>query len=219
MFASGYQVADVLMLVLCVGPVATYFLTLGLVNSHARPCIITSRSDFISLTIVLIPLFVVPLPTLAGSRHLWLLGLATLAFAIAFHRLLPAAHAGFVIYNISEKRCRRLVEDALSSLGWQGSWSAETWHDNFENFAISLRSFTPLRNVTIHVEHSGGVDPTDRLTDFRAALEREFRSVSQMPSTMGACLVMVGVALMIIPMWMVSRHIDQLVDAVTYLFG
>ncbi|MBX3395634.1 MAG: hypothetical protein KF841_09730 [Phycisphaerae bacterium] len=219
MFASGYQVTDVLMLVLCVGPVATYFLTLGLVNSHARPCIITSRADFISLTIVLIPLLVVPLPTLAGSSHLWLLGLATLGFAMAFHRLLPAADAGFVIYNISEKRCRRLVEDALRSIGWHGSWSAETWHDRDGRFALSLRSFTPLRNVTLHVEHTDGIDPAVRLAALRAAMEHEFRSVSQMPSTMGACLVMVGVALMIIPLWMVSRHIDQLVDAVTYLFG
>ena len=36
---------------------------------------------------------------------------------------------------------------------------------------------------------------------------------------MGACLVMLGVGLMIIPMWMVSRHIDDLVDAMSHLFG
>ena len=66
MLANGYQVVDVLMLVGNVAPVAIYFLTLGLVNSHSRPYLTTSRSDFLSLTIVLIPLFLWPLPGLAG---------------------------------------------------------------------------------------------------------------------------------------------------------
>ena len=35
----------------------------------------------------------------------------------------------------------------------------------------------------------------------------------------GACLVILGVGLMILPMWTVGRHIDDLVDAMSYLFG
>jgi hypothetical protein len=36
---------------------------------------------------------------------------------------------------------------------------------------------------------------------------------------MGACLVVLGVGLLIIPMWMVGRNIDALVDAMSWLFG
>src|SRR5690554_989144 len=121
--AGAYQVADVLMLVLCIGPVAVYFLTLGLVNSHSRPWMISSRSDFVSLTVVLIPLLIWPLPILANERHWWLLLPALAVLGFAFVRMLPSSRAGYVIYNISETRCRRLLEDSLRSLGWHGHWS------------------------------------------------------------------------------------------------
>ena len=36
---------------------------------------------------------------------------------------------------------------------------------------------------------------------------------------MGACLVMAGAAIMLVPMWMVGTHIDDLVDAMGHHFG
>lgn len=218
MLAGNYQVSDILMLVLCIAPVATYFLTLGLVNSHSRPWLISSRADFTSLTIVLIPLLIVPLPALASSRNWWVLIAAAVALVLVFRRMLPSDRAGFVIYNIAEGRCRRLVEDSITRLRWRGRWNGQTWQSSDESMSLTIRSFSPLRNVTLHIEPADSMSRT-ALEDLRAEIESRFHGVSQMPSTMGACLVMLGLALMIIPMWMVSRHIDDLVDAMSHLFG
>lgn len=205
------------MLVLCIAPVAVYFLTLGLVNSHSRPWMISGRSDFISLTVVLIPLLIWPLPVLVQARQWWILGGAVFAMGAMFYRMVPSVRSGFVIYNIAEKRCLRLVQDAITSLGWQGSWQESQWTAADGRTSIRLRGFSPLRNVTMNIElQAGGADrDVERL---RSEMERRFESIAQMPSTMGACLVMLGLGLMIIPIWMVSRHIDDLVDAVTHLF-
>ncbi len=214
---GSYQVADVLMLVLCIAPVATYFLTLGLVNSHSRPWMISGRSDFISLTVVLIPLLIWPLPMLAQAKQWWLLSAALVALTAVFLRMLPSVRAGFVIYNITESRCLKLVHDAITKLGWQGAWNGSSWTSSDGRVSLSVRGFTPLRNVTLNIESNGEATNRD-VESLRVEMERRFESIAQMPSTMGACLVMLGLGLMIIPIWMVSRHIDDLVDAVTHLF-
>ncbi|HWL94252.1 MAG TPA: hypothetical protein VNT79_12035 [Phycisphaerae bacterium] len=220
MLAGGYQVVDVLMLVLCIGPVASYFLTLGLVNSHARPWLISSRSDFVSLTSVLIPLLIWPLPMLATGGQWWLLIAAAVVVTAVFIRMLPAATAGFVIYNISARRCRFLVSDAINAMAWAGKWDDNAWRAADGRMTITLRALPPLRNVTVHIESAANhAAAARRIQALRVEIEDRFHSVSQMPSTMGACLVMLGVGLMIIPMWMVSRHIDDLVDAMSHLFG
>lgn len=214
---GSYQVTDVLMLVLCIAPVAVYFLTLGLVNSHSRPWMISGRSDFISLTVVLIPLLIWPLPMLVQARQWWILGGAVFAMSAMFYRMLPSVRAGFVIYNIAEKRCLRLVQDSIASLGWHGEWAGAQWTSADRSMSVTLRGFSPLRNVTLNIESQTERHASD-VEALRTAMERRFESIAQMPSTMGACLVMLGLGLMIIPIWMVSRHIDDLVDAVTHLF-
>ena len=50
-------------------------------------------------------------------------------------------------------------------------------------------------------------------------VDRRLGCVAQLPSAMGAGLVLVGLGLMILPMWMMGRHIDDLVDAMLHLFG
>lgn len=208
------------MIVLCVAPVAIYFLTLGLVNSHARPWMVSSRSDFVSLTVVLIPLLIWPLPALAYGRQWWLLIAAAVAVALMFRRMLPDRRAGYVVYNIAENRCRSLVADAIASLGLRGEWTGTTWRSADGRWAIVLGAFAPLRNVTLHFESAA--DDTAAhiwIERLREAVDSRLSAVSQAPSTMGACLVMLGLGLMLIPMWMVTRHIDDLVDAMSHLFG
>ncbi|MFQ5503086.1 MAG: hypothetical protein ACE5EQ_12455, partial [Phycisphaerae bacterium] len=218
-----YQVVDVLMLVACVAPISIYFLTLGLVNSHARPHLVSSRSDFLSLTVVLIPLLVWPLPLFVHSGLGWLYAAGLLALALLFIRLLPPVNAGFVIYNISEKRAHRLLQESIRHLGWAGhwqnrSWNERSWRADDRRMSIHIRGFALLRNVTFHIEPTTE-DNTPRIAELQSEIERRFTAISQLPSPMGACLVLLGAGLLIIPMWMVSRHIDDLVDAMSHLFG
>jgi hypothetical protein len=80
-----------------------------------------------------------------------------------------------------------------------------------------LHSFGLLRNVSIAVDTQ---PPDDALVDeLSRGLAARIRKVAQLPSTMGACLVLLGIGLLVVPMWMVGRHIHDLVDAMSHLFG
>lgn len=218
MLATGYQVVDVLMLVGNVAPVALYFLTLGLVNSHSRPYLTSSRSDFLALTVVLIPLLLWPLPSLAGLHAWWPLAGGIALAAALFIRMLPRRSAGFVVYNISEIACQRSLEQSLSDLGIRGEWEGRSWRSDCGRLVVQLRKFALLRNVSINLEFRDGED--QRLTaDLQQNLAARLARIAQLPSTMGASLVLLGVFLLILPMWMVGRHIQDLVDAMSHLFG
>jgi hypothetical protein len=214
---GNYQVLDVLLLVGNVAPIAVYFLCLGLVNSHSRPYLISRRADFTALTSVLIPLLLWPIPGFVQIGAWWVLMIGTLVAGAVFFWMLPKAGDGFVIYNISEARCTKVVEGALAALGLHGMWEHKTWHSDCGRVLLHVRGFTLLRNVTLHIESA------PRRDRFQAALggelQHRFADIAQLPSTMGVGLVLIGLALMILPLWTVGRHIDDLVDAMSHLFG
>jgi len=218
MLTGDYQVVDVLMLVGNVLPLSIYFLVLGLVNSHSRPYLTTSRADFIALTCALAPVLLWPVPAFARGGMIWLLvaGLAV-AGALFVHLLLSMGH-GLVIYNISEARAARLLEESLRALGLDGRWVDRTWESSEGDLRIHLRRFALLRNVTLHIDATA-----PRAADLTSALggelHRRLATVAQLPSTMGACLVLLGVTLMILPLWTAGRHIHDVVEAVSHLFG
>lgn len=217
---SAYDFVDVLMFVANLAPMALYFLALGLVNSHSRPYLITCRSDFLLLTCVLMPLMIWPVPALVGSGGWWALGGACVVFAAGFLRLLPGPHTGFVVYNVSEAQCIRMLREAISRLGWSGQWDAggSIWRSERDDLVIKLSKLAPLRNVTLQVQVRTPAD-FSRVADLGRVLHERLSNVQQLPSTMGAALVVIGVALLILPMWMVGRHIDDMVDAMSHLFG
>lgn len=210
-----YPIVDVMMMVVNVAPIALYFLILGLVNSHARPYLISSRSDFIALTIALAPVLMWPLPTFLQSGTLWPLVAGLIIAVSVFLLLVPRANAGFVIYNISEARCMRILNEALAGMGLTGRWEGSAWRGDRGVPSFHLSKIALLRNVTIHIES----DSEAFAARLHAELSERIKAVSQLPSAMGACLVIVGAAIMLVPMWMVGTHIDDLVDAMGHLFG
>lgn len=218
MISDSYQVVDVLMLVGNVAPIALYFLILGLVNSHSRPWIVTSRSDFLALTSVLMPVLLWPVPDFIRGQLYVSLAMGLLAAVAAFLYLLPRPDAGFVIYNVAEARCLRLLAQTIRGLGLDGRWDGRTWLVDSGALSIEVRKFALLRNVTLHFDVR---DPSarDLVRQIGGALHTRLQTVAQLPSPMGAGLVLLGVGLMILPMWMVGRHIHDLVDAVSYLIG
>lgn len=213
---GGSIAIDSLLVVGLVAPIAVYFLLLGLVNSHARPCLVSSRTDFVSLTIVMAPLLIAPMPALANRSLWWLLALELVLAAWAFFAMLPGKSDGWVIYNISSRRGRAAIDAALHDLGWSGHWKGNSWKG--ERGELTLSSVPLLRNVTIHTRwltarSAGRLDELDR------AIQRRLSRIEQLPSTTGACLLVLGVALLAMPIWMMGRHIQDVVEAVAHLFG
>ena len=218
MLIGDYQVVDVLLLVGNVAPIALYFLALGLVNSHSRPYLLSRRADFVALTSVLVPVLLWAVPGFVNAGYWWALLIAGGLVGATFAWMLPKTDDGFVIYNIAESRCERLLEDSLAAMHLSGCWEGKTWHSDCGTMAIHVRGFALLRNVTLHIEKTG--PRAARLFPTLAAqMQHRISNVAQLPSTMGAGLVLVGLALLILPMWTVSRHIDDLVDAMSHLFG
>jgi hypothetical protein len=218
MLGDSYQVVDVLMLVGNVAPIAIYFLILGLVNSHSRPWIVTSRSDFLALTSVLIPVLLWPVPDFVRWQLYVPLGAGLLVAAVAFWYMLPGVNAGFVVYNVAEPRCVKLLTAALGQLGLSGHWDGRVWHSDTGRLSIEVRKFGLLRNVTLHFD-AHDETTRDLIPPIGHTLHARLQTVAQLPSHMGAGLVLLGLGLMILPMWMVGRHIHDLVDAVSYLLG
>jgi len=205
-----------LVFVALVAPIAIYFLFLGLVNSHSRPCLVSSRADFTSLTIVMLPLLIAPMPALARASMWWLLALEIVLAGWAFFAILPGRLDGWVIYNISAVRCRATIDAALQELGWSGRWAGDTWRGGPGE--LHLTSLPLLRNVTVHVQLNGG-GAAGHVADLDRTLQRRLMRVEQLPSTTGACLLLVGVALLTLPIWMMGRHIQDVVEAMVHLFG
>ena len=106
---STDQVVFVLQVILAVGPLAVYFLGLGLVNSQSRPVLVDARSDFLVLAVAFVPLIVCPLIGLLARGFLIMAAVSMIAVAGAFFWLLPSRGSGGVIYNIDTRRCRTLV--------------------------------------------------------------------------------------------------------------
>lgn len=207
---------NALLLIAYIVPIAVYFLFLGLVNSHARPYLVSSRTDFIALTCVLAPLLIAPIPTLAASGLLWLLAIGAGVLAWVFFAMLPAADAGWVIYNISASRGRAVVDACLRELGWFGTWDDNAWHGDAGRLYVT--ALPVLRNVSVHLEFAGAQAPR-RTADLARAIEARLGRVEQLPSTTGACMVILGIGLLALPVWMMGRHIQDLVEAVAHLFG
>ena len=127
---SSDQVIFALKVVLAVGPLALYFLALGLVNSQARPCIVSARSDFSLLAIAVVPVVATPVLILIEHGQMVTAAGVVLGLAVAFLSLLPKAGGSWVVYNCSPAQCRRLVRQACQALGWSlDQTDGDHWSD------------------------------------------------------------------------------------------
>jgi len=216
-YLANDEVVFVLKVFVNVAPVAVYFLVLGLLNSQPCPRLVNGRSDFVALTLVFVPMLVWPAPVLL--RHgLWPLLLAgLLAAVVGFCALLPAKWSGWVIYNVTERRCRRHLENALTACGLTYEVTDGGYVVADGQVRIRLASFALLQNVSVHFEFREKHPPTALLHRLRAALEAQLHGLALLPSASGACMLALGVLLLILPLWMMNNHVDAIVETITRL--
>ena len=211
---STIHAITVLRLLVNLGPLALYFVVLGLVNSQRHPRLISARADFITLTVAFLPVLVWPVPFLVSQGWwLWLGGGLVCAIAM-FRFLLPQVNAGWVVYHITREDAIGSLRRAVRRLGWNGTWTDDDVTLPAAGLALQWTAFPWLGSVSIHVrplDNKRIERDADRL---RVELEREFQRHALLPSPIGACLVLVGVALWILPLWMTFRHLDAIVDVV-----
>ena len=211
------QVIVVLETLLLVGPVAFYFIVLGLLNSRPASHLVDARTDFLVLTAAACPLVLVPMVTVLRQGHSLAL-VPVLAVAILVMRaMLPRRDSGWVVYNLTRPRVRILVERSLRELGWE--YRPVKGRLEVPDRALSIRfsALPALRNVTCHLVFDRSADRAATAAMLRARLEPALARQQLLPSAAGACLMMLGVGMMILPFWMMSRHSDAIAEVVTRL--
>jgi len=216
---ASAQVIFLLQVIINLAPIAVYFLVLGLVNSQAHPWMVNARSDFSVLTLVFVPVMVWPIPFLV-SNGLWWVVLAGMGFGAAgMIWLMPGRNSGWVVYNIAESHCRRVFEQAAGSLGWDCRWEGNQVRLPVQGLVVRFSVLPMLRNVTLHLEGVSGKAGEQAADRLRERLELQLSRQALLPSLSGSCMVLVGVVLMMFPLWMMSRHMDAIVELVTRLLS
>lgn len=217
--SSHEQAVFFLRVVINIAPVAVYFLALGLVNTQARPRLVSGRSDFIALTLVFVPVLVWPVPVLIQYQLWWVVVAGLCVGGAVFWLLLPERMSTWVVYNISEHRCRRMVKDALARMGLSASEDHLGLTVSSKNLRIDLNGFGLLNNVSVYFKPVHGQLDEPFLLRLRAEFDDQLGTMSLLPSPTGACLVMLGVSLLIVPLWMMSKHMNAIVEIVSRLFS
>lgn len=199
-------------------PVATYFLILGVISSRPHPSLMRARSDFLILTAVFAPILLWRIPALLrqGIAGWAALALVAVVGGYLFCRLLPGRFSGWTVYNISEGRMRRSVERALDALGW--TWRQSGSHYVADGVRVSLSGFAFLRSATVHVGRRNAPIDAHRYERLHHALSTELQGHPMLPSASSSCLLLLGVTILIVPLWMMSRHMDAVVELMQRLF-
>lgn len=214
------QVVFVLQLVLTLGPLAAYFLCLGLVNSQAHPCLIPARTDFVVLAIAVIPMVMGPVLALVEFGGWWpalVAGFVVLGFMLA---MLPRANSGWVVYNASLPQCRRLLCRAFQRLGLAADGSDDQVHVPEARLTVNLSSLPVLRNVTLSLKGEAAERSEGRLLVQRLIqeLDHEIHQESMLPSPAGASMVVIGASMLAVPMWYLCHNVDAIARAVRQIF-
>lgn len=204
------QVVFVFQVVLALGPIAAYFLGLGLVNSQARPFLIGARLDFTLLASAFLPVVVVPSVSFLQDGRYWLAGGVLAAVAVLFVAMLPSRRFGWVVYNIGPEQWRRVLDRACRRAGWSVRAEGEELVIDGAGLRVLPHGLAWLRNVTLEVR---GTDRAAR-ERLREALQRELLEESMLPSPTGASLVVVGASLLGLPMWYLFNNMNAIVDVV-----
>jgi hypothetical protein len=209
------QVMFVLQVVTALGPVAIYFLGLGLVNSQARPFLISARRDFSLLAGAFLPLILVPTATMAQNGHGYLALAVVTGVVLLFAIMLPPRRGVWVVYNVGPDQLLALLQRACRRQGWSMAMEGDLLTIQPPGLQISRHSIHWLRNATLELHGNSRHTPAE--SELLAALREELSRESMLASPTGASLVVVGASLLGLPMWYLFHHMDLIVEVVRHI--
>ncbi len=203
-------------MVLAVGPLAIYFLGLGLVNSQARPCMVNARADFALLAVAFFPVILLPSFVLIEYGHPGVVGAVLAGVLALFFGMLPKRGESWVIYNCSLAQCRRLLGHAVGHLGWrtEGNSGPDTIHLHTAGLVIACTSLPWLRSVTLRIDGATSPQAITARDRLLAVMRAEMAREALLPSATGASLVVIGAGLLGLPMWYLFQHMEAVVEVV-----
>ena len=201
------QVAAVL------GPVAAYFLLLGLLNSQPRPQLLSGRTDFILLNAAFFPLLSLPLLSLLGVSAWTVLGVVGAILAVAVV-LAPRGVGNWVVYNISLPEALRAAERALMAMGQPFRRQGRKLLLAGSDVTLRLESLGLLRNVTVSAE---GQCPDALARQFRTRLDTELGRIRTIPGPMAVTFLLLATAMLVAPLGLFADRAGEMVRIITDL--
>jgi len=212
------QVILVIKLLLYIGPPALYFVILGLVNSQGRAHVISGRSDWLSLMMVFFPVLLWPAAYLLDAGRWYLVAAVSVGCVLFLWLSTPNELSSLVGYNTTEGRCRRTLEAVLNSLSIPYRRDDDCLVLSRQDIRITFNSISVLRNVTIHF--TGPLDEHRQLlVQIRRQVTARLWQMQSTPAVSAVCLLVAGTVMLMLPLFMMVRHIDALVKVVSDLLA
>jgi len=208
-----------LKVILTIAPIAAYFLTLGVVNSQACPRLVSGRQDFLLLTGTFLPIVLWPLAALFHSFG-WHAVLAVLVLsAVLLRMMLPHPWKHWVIYNANADLALASVRHALDRLGWDYRQEGEAaFLLPGRHMRVEVAGIGFLNAVNLFIRTDKSDAGPDEATPLVEAVSHALRRHELLPAPAGLLLVLIGSGLMIVPMWMMTRHMRDIVETIQQLF-
>jgi hypothetical protein len=144
---------------LALGPVAIYFLLLGVINLSRRPLVVSGGRDSAALGLAVSGLiFVGPMALLfpesvaahfgpAGTKYLWLMFIGLFAMCLIF--VLLTLRPRLVIYNISTDQLRPILAEVVERMDPEARWAGDCLYLPGLGVQFHLEGVGWMRNVSL----------------------------------------------------------------------
>jgi hypothetical protein len=194
---------------LALGPLAIYFLVLGIINLSRRPIVVSGGRDRLALGIAVcgmiavgpVELFLPMDVAIFFGGYVWLLlgalyGLTILLLAVVRRPRLS-------IYNISETELRQVLGELVVTLDPGSQWTGEILILPRLGVQLMIDSVRSLRNVSLIPV--GERQSYEGWAQLEAALVTELASVQVPPNPRGLTLALIGSILLGAITWSLVR--------------
>lgn len=208
-----------LKVILTIAPIAGYFLTLGVVNSQACPRLVSGRRDFLVLTGTFLPIVFWPLAAMFYSLG-WQAVLAVLVLCgLLVRAMLPHPWKHWVIYNADVSLASAALRQAFGRLGWDYEPDGDASYTLSErHMKVEVTGFGLLNAVNIYIRTDARDAREADVHSLVEAISGSLRRYDLLPTAAGLFLVLIGAGLMIVPMWMMTHHMRDIVETIQRLF-
>jgi hypothetical protein len=208
-----------LKVILTIAPMAGYFLILGVVNSQACPRLVSGRRDFLVLTGTFLPIIFWPLAAVADSFG-WLMVAAILVLSgMLLRTMLPHPWKHWVVYNADASLASTALRQALDRLGWEYEQEGEaTYSLPRRQMKIEVAGVGLLNAVNLYIRTEAKDPAQAEVATLVEAVSGSLGRYELLPSPAGLFLVLIGAGLMIVPMYMMTHHMRDIVQTIERLF-
>lgn len=208
----GLEQLDISMrVVTIVGPIALYFMLLGLLNTRRNPQMLTGRQDFAMLLVAISPLALQPMVHYLGGGTAVVVGCAIMIIGTIW-RLSPRGRT-FVIYNLPRQQGLEIVLKSLESIGFQGKLTPRGIELPQDKGIVHIDSFPLLRNFSLRL--TGGCAET--WGAFEENLAHRLGKIQATPTPMAVTLLLIATGMIIAPTVLMIHHAPEIVRILTDL--